>query len=157
MAVAIIGFLNSVRNEWKEYRSTDKFAVKWLMKKLSKAGATDVLHANETGLTFVGNETSYYLDWRYEPATTLYAVYELDESVDLEKAKAVAFLQSSSCWTLSIQVKDTRELIIGCTTIVPDAKSLWAVTPYMMGFLDRALEAFISQYEKDTETKEDSN
>ena len=32
------------------------------MKKLSKAGATDVLHANETGLTFVANGTFHYLD-----------------------------------------------------------------------------------------------
>ena len=157
MAVAIIGFLNSIRIEQKEKRNNPDFAVKWLMKKLSKAGATDVLHANDTGMTFVANGTFHYLDWHLEPVTTLYSVYQLDESVYLEKAKAVAFLQSSSCWSLSIQVKDTRELIIGCTTIIPDAKSLWAVTPYMMGFLDRALEAFISQYEKDTETKEESN
>ena len=89
--------------------------------------------------------------------TTLYAVYQLDECVDLEKAQAVAFMLSSSCEALSIQIKDTGEIILGCTTIIPDAKSLWAVTPYMMGFLDRALEALISQYEKDTETKEESN
>ncbi len=67
------------------------------MKKLSKEGATNVIHANETGKTFVGNDTFYYLDWHQEPVTTLYAVYQLDECVDLEKARAVAFMLSSSC------------------------------------------------------------
>ena len=127
------------------------------MKKLSKEGATNVIHANETGMTFVGNDTFYYLDWHQEPVTTLYAVYQLDECVDLEKARAVAFMLSSSCEALSIQIKDSGEIILGCTTIIPDAKSLWAVTPYMLGFLDKALELFTRQYEKDSDSKEESN
>lgn len=157
MVLAIIGFLNSVRIEWTEKRNSSEFAVKWLMKKLSKEGATNIIHANETGITFVGNDTFYYLDWHQEPVTTLYAVYQLDECVDLEKARAVAFMLSSSCEALSIQIKDSGEIILGCTTIIPDAKSLWAVTPYMLGFLDKALELFTRQYEKDNDSKEESN
>ena len=157
LIVAIIGFLNSVRIEWTEKSNTSEFAVKWLMKKLAKEGAKEVQQANETGMTFVGNDTFYYLDWHLEPVTNLYAVYKLEDSVDLEKAKAVAFMLSSSIEILSIQIKDTREIILGCTTIIPDAKSLWTVTPYMIGFLERALELFTSKYEKDGETKAESN
>ena len=120
------------------------------MKKLQEAGATDVLHANETGISFKAHGTFHYLDWQLEPVTTLYSVYQLDDSVDLEKAKSIAFMLSSSCEALSIQIKDTREIILGCTTIIPDTKSLWAVTPYMIQFLVRAMDFFCKRYEKET-------
>ena len=123
------------------------------MKKLSKEGATNVIHANETGMTFIGNDTFYYLDWHQEPVTTLYAVYKLDECVDLEKARAVAFMLSSSCEALSIQIKDSGEIILGCTTIIPDAKSLWAVTPYMMGMIIGAVETLSEKYYEDNSAK----
>ena len=84
--------------------------------------------------------------------TTLYAVYQLDECVDLEKARAVAFMLSSSCEALSIQIKDTGEITLGCTTIIPDAKSLWAVTPYMLEVVGKALEVFLTSYGKATLT-----
>ena len=119
------------------------------MKKLQEAGATDVLHANETGISFTVHGTFHYLDWQLEPVTTLYSVYQLDDSVDLEKAKSIAFMLSSSCEALSIQVKDTREIILGCTTIIPDARSLWAVTPYMLPFLVRAMDIFCKKYDKE--------
>jgi hypothetical protein len=73
----------------------------------------------------------------------------LDDSVDLDTAKSIAFLLASSCEALSIQVKDTREIILGCTTIIPDTKSLWAVTPYMIQFLVRAMDIFCKRYEKE--------
>lgn len=119
------------------------------MKKLQEAGATDVLHANETGISFKAHGTFNYLDWQLEPVTTLYSVYQLDDSVDLEKAKSIAFILSSSCEALSIQIKDTREIILGCTTIIPDARSLWAVTPYMLQFLVNAMDFFCKKYDKE--------
>ena len=119
------------------------------MKKLQEAGATNVLHANETGISFKAHGTFHYLDWQLEPVTTLYSVYQLDDSVDIEKAKSIAFMLSSSCEALSIQIKDTREIILGCTTIIPDARSLWAVTPYMLQFLVNAMDFFCKKYDKE--------
>ena len=60
---------------------------------------------------------------------------------------------SSSCEALSIQIKDTGEIILGCTTIIPDAKSLWAVTPYMMGMIIGAVETLSEKYYEDNSAK----
>ena len=47
MALDIIGLIHSLFTEWKKKRSTEEFAVEWLMKQIMKAGGENVLQANK--------------------------------------------------------------------------------------------------------------
>ena len=80
--------------------------------------------------------------------TSLYTLFKLNEAVDLEKAKQLAKDLSYEYDTLSIRINDDREMAIGCSTIIPDATSLMAVTPYMLAVVGKALEVFLTSYGK---------
>ncbi|MBR5660631.1 MAG: hypothetical protein IKW99_03685 [Bacteroidales bacterium] len=84
--------------------------------------------------------------------TSLCTFLLLNEEVDLEKAKKVADSLTNSCESLMIRINDDREMVLCCTTIVPDARSLLPVLPYMMGLLGRAYEAFGKEYEAQSNT-----
>ena len=80
--------------------------------------------------------------------TSLYTIFKLNDSVDLDKAKELAKELSYEYDTITIRINDDREMAIGCSTIIPDATSLMAVTPYMLEVVDKALEVFLTSYEK---------
>ena len=80
--------------------------------------------------------------------TTLRSVFLLNDSVDLDRAREIAFFLNSSCETLSVYVNEDRTLVIGCTTIVPDMDSLWKVFQYLMTLISKALALFFDKYEK---------
>jgi hypothetical protein len=80
--------------------------------------------------------------------TSLYTLFKLNDSVDLEKAKQLAKDLSYEYDTISIRINDDREMAIGCSTIIPDATSLMAVTPYMLEVVGKALEVFLTSYER---------
>ena len=88
--------------------------------------------------------------------TSLYTLFKLNDSVDLEKAKQLAKDLSYEYDTLSIRINDDREMAIGCSTIIPDATSLMAVTPYMLEVVNKALDVFLTSYGKAV-SGEDSN
>ena len=88
--------------------------------------------------------------------TILYTAFKLNDSVDLDKAREIARNLSSEYDTLLIRIKDDREMTVCCSTIVPDMKSLWAVTPYLLEIVRNALDLFMNAYEKDGETKAES-
>ena len=103
---------------------------------------------NETVVSFTCGDVPYYLDWSLEPLTILYTAFKLNDSVDLDKAREVARNLSSEYDTLSIRIKDDREMAVCCSTIIPDMKSLWAVTPYLLEIVRNALDLFMNAYEK---------
>ena len=151
LIVAILGLLNSIRIEWNEKRHNDKeYAANKLRKFLSDSEAKDVNQANDTAISFTYDNTPCYLEWSNEPATTLYSAFTLSDSADIDKAREVASWVSSCCESISIGIQDNREIVIGCTTIVPDATSLMAVIPYMIGLISRALELMGERYRKET-------
>ena len=80
--------------------------------------------------------------------TSLYTLFKLNDSVDLEKAKQLAKDLSYEYDTISIRINDDREMAIGCSTIIPDATSLMAVIPYMLEAVGKALEVFLTSYER---------
>lgn len=80
--------------------------------------------------------------------TSLYTLFKLNDSVDLEKAKQLAKDLSYEYDTISIRINDDREMAIICSTIISDAKSLMAVIPYMLEVVGKALEVFLTSYEK---------
>ena len=88
--------------------------------------------------------------------TSLYTLFKLNDSVDLEKAKELAKDLSYEYDSISIRINDDREIAIGCSTIIPDATSLMAVTPYMLEDVGKALEFFLTSYGKAVSGK-DSN
>ena len=88
--------------------------------------------------------------------TSLYTLFILNDSVDLEKAKQLAKDLSYEYDTLSIRINDDREMAIGCSTIIPDATSLMAVSPYMLEVVNKALDVFLTSYGK-AASGEDSN
>ena len=88
--------------------------------------------------------------------TSLYTLFILNDSVDLDKAKELAKDLSYEYDTLSIRINDDREMAIGCSTIIPDATSLMAVTPYMLEVVNKALDVFLTSYGKAV-SGEDSN
>jgi len=103
---------------------------------------------NDKGISFNCENYSYYLDWSLEPVTTLYSVFQLNDTVDMERAKEVALFLNSSCESLSVQLKEDRQLVIGCTTIVVDMDSLWKVFQFLMTVISNALSLFFDRYEK---------
>ena len=88
--------------------------------------------------------------------TSLYILFKLNDSVDLDKAKELAKDLSYEYDTISIRINDDREMAIGCSTIIPDATSLMAVTPYMLEVVNKALDVFLTSYGKAVSGK-DSN
>ena len=80
--------------------------------------------------------------------TSLYTLFILNDSVDLEKAKELAKDLSYEYDSISIRINDDREMAIGCSTIIPDATSLMAVTPHMLEVVGKALEVFLTSYGK---------
>ena len=84
--------------------------------------------------------------------TSLYTLFKLNDSVDLEKAKELAKELSYEYDSISIRINDDREMAIGSSTIIPDATSLMAVTPYMLVAVNKALDLFMTTYEKATLT-----
>ena len=80
--------------------------------------------------------------------TSLYTIFKLNDSVDLDKAKELAKELSYEYDTITIRINDDREMAIGCSTIIPDATSLMAVTPYMLEVVGKALEVFLTSYGK---------
>ena len=80
--------------------------------------------------------------------TSLYTLFKLNDSVDLEKAKQLAKDLSYEYDTISIRINDDREMAIICSTIISDAKSLMAVIPYMLEVVGKALEVFLTSYGK---------
>ena len=80
--------------------------------------------------------------------TSLYTLFILNDSVNLEKAKELAKDLSYEYDTISIRINDDREMAIGCSTIIPDATSLMAVIPYMLEVVSKALEVFLTSYER---------
>ena len=80
--------------------------------------------------------------------TSLYTLFILNDSVDLEKAKQLAKDLSYEYDTISIRINDDREMAIGCSTIIPDATSLMAVNPYMLEVVSKELEVFLTSYER---------
>ena len=88
--------------------------------------------------------------------TSLYILFKLNDSVDLDKAKELAKDLSYEYDTISIRINDDREMAIGCSTIIPDATSLMAVTPYMLEVVNKALDVFLTSYGKAV-SGEDSN
>ena len=114
----------------------------------AKAEANNVTRLSETVVSFTCGDVPYYLDWSLEPLTILYTAFKLNDSVDLDKAREVARDLSSEYDTLSIRIKDDRDMAVCCSTIVPDMKSLWAVTPYLLEIVRNALDLFMNAYEK---------
>ena len=133
-------------------KKDNDYASKKLREKLTKAGANDVTQVNDTTISFKCDDVPYYLDWRHEPLTSLYTLFILNDSVDLEKAKQLAKDLSYEYDTISIRINDDREMAIGCSTIIPDATSLMAVIPYMLEVVGKALEVFLTSYGKATLT-----
>ena len=88
--------------------------------------------------------------------TSLYTLFKLNDSVDLEKAKELAKDLSYEYDSISIRINDDREMAIGCSTIIPDATSLMAVIPYMLEVVSKVLEVFLTSYGKAV-SGEDSN
>ena len=80
--------------------------------------------------------------------TSLYTLFKLNDSVDLEKAKELAKDLSYEYDTISIRINDDREMAIICSTIIPDAKSLMAVIPYMLEVVNKGLDVFLTSYER---------
>lgn len=80
--------------------------------------------------------------------TSLYTLFKLNDSVDLEKAKQLAKDLSYEYDSISIRINDDREMAIICSTIIPDAKSLMAVIPYMLEVVNKGLDVFLTSYEK---------
>ena len=149
LVIAIIGLINSVEIEMiPKYKKDNDYASKKLREKLTKAGANDVTQVNDTMISFKCDDVPYYLDWRHEPLTSLYTLFNLNDSVDLDKAKELAKDLSYEYDTISIRINDDREMAIGCSTIIPDATSLMAVTPYMLEVVGKALEVFLTSYGK---------
>ena len=149
LVLAIIGLINSVEIEMIPKNKKDNdYASRKLREKLSKAGANEVTQVNDTMISFKCDDVPYYLDWRHEPLTSLYTLFKLNDSVDLEKAKQLAKDLSYEYDTISIRINDDREMAIGCSTIIPDATSLMAVTPYMLEVVGKALEVFLTSYER---------
>lgn len=116
-----------------------------------------MMRLSETVVSFTCGDVPYYLDWSLEPLTILYTAFKLNDSVDLDKAREVARNLSSEYDTLLIRIKDDREMAVCCSTIVPDMKSLWAVTPFLLEIVRNALDLFMTTYERDGETKAESN
>ena len=153
LILAVIGLINSVEIEMIPKNKKDNdYASKKLREKLTKAGANDVTQVNDTMISFKCDDVPYYLDWRYEPLTSLYTLFKLNDSVDLEKAKQLAKDLSYEYDTISIRINDGREMAIICSTIISDAKSLMAVIPYMLEVVGKALEVFLTSYGKATLT-----
>lgn len=122
---------------------------------MEKYGYRDVMQRSDTSLSFSCDDITYYLDWSKEPYATVFSVYELVESVDLEKAREIAREMSCSCDNVFIKVNDDREMGVCCSTIIPDARSLWAVVPCMANIVTNATSAFFNEYIK--ADKEESN
>ena len=75
---------------------------------------------------------------------TLYIGYRKTREEAKQLAKDLSYVYD----TISIRINDDREMAIGCSTIIPDATSLMAVIPYMLEVVGKALEVFLTSYEK---------